>query len=440
MNRLLALLFLIAASADAATVFENVNVITMDAGVVLEERDVLVVEGRIAAISRELGQVAGDVVHIDGTGRWLMPGLTEMHAHVPPSGTRQDMEDVLTLFLAQGVTTIRGMLGEPGHLTVRDELAAGELFGPRLITSGPSFNGNSVTSPEQASERVRAQAGAGFDFLKVHPGLSRDEFTAIMAAAKTVDIPVAGHVSDDYDLWYAVEQGQDCIDHLDKFVAALVPPEADGSRPAGAFFGVDLARSADRSQIPALAERLAAAGTWIVPTEALMVHLLGDTPTDDLLAGPGMGYMSLATKSQWAGQRGSLPFSSEDRAAFLELRRELLRALHRADARLLLGSDGPQVFNVPGFSLHAELEIYVDAGIPPGAALASGTVGPATYFGAGDLRGRIAVGMEADLVLLRANPLEDISATREIDGVMAAGRWHDRKDLDARLAAIEARR
>ncbi len=155
-------------------------------------------------------------------GKYLIPGLAEMHAHVPPIDDMEPMKDVLFLFAANGITTIRGMLGHPKHLELRSKIQSGEVLGPRLFTTGPSINGMSVTSPESGAAMVRKQKEAGYDFLKLHPGLTRDKFDAIASTANEVQIPFVGHVSFGVGVWRAIDAGYSSIDHLDGFIEGLV--------------------------------------------------------------------------------------------------------------------------------------------------------------------------------------------------------------------------
>lgn len=377
---------------------------------------------------------------VDGDGGYLIPGLAEMHAHVPPGDSRQWTEDVLMLFLAHGVTTIRGMLGRPEHLVLKRELAEGELPGPRLITSGPSFNGRSVTSPRQGAEMVRRQVEAGYDFLKLHPGLLPGAFTVISETADGLGIDFAGHVSVAVGVERAIEARQATIDHLDGYAQALVPEEHElyGTDPG--FFGIDLADALDEERIAEWARRTAEAGVWNVPTQALFEHLFGETPIDELMARPGMRYIPAGMREQWRSpvQQSQDPNRATQRARFLDVRLKLLRALHGAGAGILLGSDAPQYMNVPGVSAHQELALYVDAGLTPAEALATGTVEVARFFDE-PARGCLNEGCVADLLLLERNPLEDIGNTTSILGVARAGTWYDRETLDAALAAIAER-
>lgn len=434
-----------AASPSRAATWQmgDVHVIDVVTGEVTGGQDVRIEDGRIVAI-RPAGSLEDPPARVvDGGGGFLLPGLAEMHAHVP-SASQGDryLRDVLALFLANGATTIRGMLGEPAHLELRERLAAGEIDGPRLITSGPSFNGNTVSSPEQGAARVRAQAAAGYDFLKIHPGLSREEYLAIAAAARQADLPVAGHVSFETGLDTALAQRQDSIDHLDAYAEAMVPADHALHGVPPQFFGLNLANGMDPALAPELARATAEAGVWQVPTESLFENIVGPQDLETLLTRPGMDLVGAPLRASWSEAvtrfRGQMTPAQRER--FLAARRALILELQRAGAGLLLGSDAPQIMNVPGYSLHQELALYVEAGLTPLQALQTGTVAVARYFGEEDRRGQIAEGMAADLLLLEANPLEDIRNTTRIIGVARAGRWYDRATLDRLLAGVRERK
>jgi imidazolonepropionase-like amidohydrolase len=435
-----ALLLISLSSLAESTAFVNVNVLPMSTEEVLHGQTVIVTNGRIEAIGR-VDQMAlpDDVEAIDGTDRFLMPGLSEMHGHVPPSPS-ESLDRVLALFVVNGVTTVRGMLGEPGHLTLRDDIRSGRVFGPRLITSGPSFNGQSVDGPRNAAEMVRQQAAAGYDFLKIHPGLSREEFDAIAETATEVGIPFAGHVPEDVGVEAALEAGIATIDHLDGYMQLLLPRDVDPSGGLGGFFGVLLAGAALEEKIPAVAQATARAGVWHVPTESLFEHVTSSMAPAKMAEWPEMQYMPSATVREWQQRKaeviGGASFDADVAARAIELRRKLIKALNDTGNRLLLGSDSPQIFNVPGFAIHRELEYLVEAGLTPYEALRTGTVNPARFFGQSRTFGAVEPGLEADLILLDDNPFERIEATRRIHGVMLRGQWMSRRDLDRRLKAL----
>lgn len=436
-----ALLLFSLSSFAGSTAFVNVNVLPMSSPEVLERRTVVVIDGRIATIGMvDATTVPKDAKLVDGTDRYLMPGLSEMHGHVPPASSAE-LERVLSLYVANGITMVRGMLGEPGHLELREAIRSGDVRGPRLFTSGPSFNGQSVDGPDEASGMVRRQQAAGYDFLKIHPGLSRAEFDAIAETALQVGIPFAGHVPEDVGVEAALEAGIATIDHLDGYMQMLLPPDVDPSGGLGGFFGVLIAGAALEDKIPAVARATAEAGVWNVPTESLFEHVVSSLPPEEMARWPEMRYMPEETVRQWQQRKAEeiadplFDPAVADRA--IELRRMLIVALKEAGAGLLLGSDSPQIFNVPGFAIHRELGYLVEAGLTPYEALRTGTINPARFFARSNVFGAVETGLEADLILLDDNPLKDIEATRRIHGVMLRGEWMSRQELDDLLKSFE---
>ena len=431
---LLTLLVVPALAADT-TAFINVNIVPMAADVVVEQQTVVVRNGTIAAIGPvDDVPIPEDAAVVDGTDRYLMPGLAEMHAHVPDADS-PELDRYFSLYVANGVTTIRGMLGRPSHIALRERLASGDVFGPRLVTSGPSVNGRSVEGAEEARQMVRDQHAAGYDFIKVHPGPTREEFEAVAETANALGMPFGGHVPVAVGVRRALELDMATIDHLDGYFAALLPPDSLGRGGYGGFFDVYLAAELDAGRITELARLTAEAGTWNVPTEVLVEQLVDDTPIVELSNRPEMRYMPPETVNNWVRakeeQLADHDYDPEVTRSAIELRRRLILELHRAGAGLLLGSDSPQIFNVPGFSIHRELDALVAAGLTPYEALHTGTVAVAEFLGS--RAGIVAVGRAADLVLLDANPLEDIGNSRRIHGVMLRGTWYPLDELEQRL-------
>ena len=422
---LLAVLFVTSVALADTTAIVNVNVLTMTSETVLAGQTVVIEDGIIAAIGDvDAVAVSEDATLVDGTDRYLMPGLTEMHGHVTSTADAQ-IHRLNSLFLANGVTTVRGMLGRPSHLKLREDIAAGRIFGPRLITSGPSFNGNSVNGADHAASMVREQYAAGYDFLKIHPGLSQEEFDAIADTANELGIPFAGHVPVAVGIAGALHKGMATIDHLDGYMASLLPPNTDTSGGYGGFFGVMLADQVIEGRIDEVVAATLAAGVANVPTESLFEQVVNDVSPADLGTRFEMRYVPAATVRQWQDakektltERGFDPLVA---AQAIDIRRKLILALHEAGASLLLGSDAPQIFNVPGFSLHHELKFLVAAGLTPYEALQTGTIAPARFFGLNT--GTVEVGKIGDLVLLDANPLKNIDNSSRVHGVLLAGRW-----------------
>jgi hypothetical protein len=426
--------------------FVGVHVIPMDRERVLENQTVLVRDGRIAAIGPVASTpVPPDARRVAAAGRYLMPGLGEMHAHVPgPQAGPAFTERVLYLYVAAGVTTIRGMLGQPSHLELRQRVERGEPVGPRIWTSGPSANDNSVNSPAQAESLVTAQHQFGYDFIKIHPGLSRAEFDALDAAADRLGMRYAGHVPVAVGVPRALEAGYWTIDHLDSYLSTLVadgaPVDASG---AGGFFGIEFVPHVDPAKITRMARETREAGVWNVPTQILMENLASDEDPDVMAQRPELRYMPAQAVAGWVQQKRNFLSqnpSAETRRRFIEVRRQLVKALHDAGAGLLLGSDAPQWWNVPGFSALRELEALVSAGLTPFQALETGTRNVAVYFGVADRAGTVQVGRHADLVLLEANPLADIRNVWQRAGVMVRGVWLPAGDLEARLNEFAATR
>ena len=435
-----ALLFgLVAQGTDGEVVppvaFTNVNVISMlDEGV--QTNQVVVVRGEsIVSVGTD---PPADAQVIDGQGGFLIPGLAEMLANVPEDAAYRD--DVLFLWLAHGVTFVRGMLGHPSHLELREQLLKHEVLGPRLLTSGPSFSARSVSGPSSSASMARRQKKAGYDFLKIHPGLSRDEFDILAFTAGDVDIPFGGHVTERMGLIDCLDAGQDWVDHLDGYLHALVPDVSEYPREAASPFGMDLAPYVDRSLIEGVVAHTVESGAAVVPTETLLENFANAAQWREMSSRPQFQHLPLELRESYVrSMQGAAEATGADVAAqALAIRKALIKALHDAGVPVLLGSDSPQVFNVPGYSTHRELESMVAAGLTPFEALAAGTTAPARFFGT-TAWGAIEPGRAADLVLLRANPLADIGNIRTIEGVMVRGRWQGRAELDAGLDAIEAK-
>jgi imidazolonepropionase-like amidohydrolase len=288
---------------------------------------------------------------------------------------------------------------------------------------------------------VSAQKKAGYDFLKLHPGLTVEKFNAMVEKARAENIPFAGHVSFDVGIWRAIDARYSTIDHMDGFIEGLVPGIDTIPEQQVGFFGLYVAKLADTTKISKLMNGLRQAKTWVVPTQALAERWIGPASSASFRSAPEMKYMSEQTLNNWTNSKNSLlnnpRYKVPEVNDYLNLRRRLILACQQYGVGLLLGSDAPQVFNVPGFSAHQELEYMVNAGLTPYQALQSGTTNVANFYNQSQDRGMVKKGMVADLVLLNGNPLTDIKQTANIAGVMLRNRWLSKAFIDQELKKLE---
>jgi imidazolonepropionase-like amidohydrolase len=354
-----------------------------------------------------------------------MPGLAELHGHIPSVTDRAWAEETLFLYVANGVTTVRGMQGSPGQLDLRTQTRSGALVGPTLYLAGPAFSGGSVKTPEVAAERVRQQKSEGWDLLKVLTGLSVETYDAMARTAKEVDIGFAGHVPAAVGLLHALEMGQETIDHMDGYVELLDAR----TKPV------------DETALKGVIEKTKAAGAWIVPTMFVWETLQGAPTLESRMGLDELKYLPTALRAQWEGQLkkrlGNPQFDAKGAALHMQNRTRILAAMHQAGVRLLLGSDAPQQFNVPGFSIHHEMQSMAEAKMTPYDILRTGTAAAGEHLGTKDEPfGTIAVGQRADLILVEGNPLSDLRNVARRAGVMTRGRWLPETEIQKRLAAI----
>ncbi len=432
------------AGEHATLAIEGVSVVPMDGGQVLRDMTVLVGDGRVVAVRpADEVTVPKGAIRVDGRGRFLIPGLNDMHVHF------QD-EQALDRFLATGVTGVRVLWGGQSTLDLRDRIARGELTGPDIYTAGTIIEG--LPPPELAAvidtagrvivrdsidgaRAVREQHAAGYDFIKVYNNVPASAYDGIVTEARSLGIPVAGHVPFEVGLDGALAAGQASIEHLRGYIWHLVPADAT-NQPGADLRSRTLAwEDGDLSRIQELAERTRDAGVWSVPTLAVRMIMKPDRLVETYLATEEASHMTEGMRAFYT-ERMSIPWMSNFAPADFEAAMDgfavadsLIRALVGVGAPLMAGTDTPPL----GFALHRELEELVGAGLTPYEALESATVTPATFLARGPGAGMVVEGSPADLVLLDGNPLEDIGNTRRIVGVVRRGAWLDRAALDAML-------
>lgn len=424
----------LASASENVVAIENVHVLSMqpEHGEAIQHSQTVVIEGnRIIAIGAQGSVVIPEhAQRIDGGGNYLLPGLAEMHGHVPPLRSftgvpERYLDDVLYLYLAGGVTTVRGMLGHPHQLQLKTDIAAGTRHGPTLYLAGPSFNSNTVETPYRARLRVQEHVQEGWDLLKIHPGLTLAQYQALAAEAKAQGIDFAGHIPDDVGIHHAIILGTRTVDHLDGYLAAI-----DG-----------LENPVTDAQLRELAQFTRAHNVGVVPTQALWQTIIGAGDAEALRAYSELQYVPQAVRQGWLNyldEPRSSYFGGESAQQQQENRMRLLAIMYEEGVEILMGTDAPQLFSVPGLSIRRELPLMAAAGMSNYDIIRSGTERVGAYFREHDQFGTIKIGSRADILLVRENPLEQLDTLNEPELVIAAGRIYTRSDIAAKLAEIAA--
>jgi imidazolonepropionase-like amidohydrolase len=454
----------------ASIAITGVAVIDVRGGQMLRDRTVVITGNRIADVaSRTDARIPAGARVVDGQRRYLIPGLWDMHVH--------QVRNFLTLYIANGVTGVREMgmsaLPLPETVALRKRIEQGQTIGPRFFAAGPTLDARpssrisevSARDAEEGRAAVDALRRAGADFIKVYQLLDRHTYFAIAEEAKRQNIPFAGHLPEAITLEEAARAGQRSIEHLTLGNSSGLLPLCSSQetelrrRLEEQFRKTVPSRRNDPSMLPGRRElmkftvdtfdegrcltglrKLAPYKTWHTPT--LMAGMRRGVHDDSILQDPRLQYAATAFRRQWESTRPKYLaiFSESDTAAFLDVLLRIVAAMQRAGVGLLAGTDGPVAafFAAPGFSLHQELELLVSAGLTPIEAIRTATLNPARYFGLEGSIGTVESGKLADLILLSANPLEDIHHTQRIEAVVANGRYFDRTALDKLLAEAKA--
>jgi imidazolonepropionase-like amidohydrolase len=389
---------------------------------------------------------------VDGHGKYLIPGLWDMHVHLSfPVGAAQIF---LPLMVANGVLGARDMHSFlPLILSLKRAVAAGTQIGPRLFVAGTAVDGpNSylpaariVRTPDEAKAAVRELKAAGVDFIKVYSSLPKDLYLAVAGEAKSDGIPFVGHVPYQVTAAEASDAGQKSLEHLTEVdvgtssdETAIKAEELEAMNEKHGYIPdpARLKSTFDSVKTTALFERFRRNGTWQVPTLSVFYQ-------ERQLAEPGLSgndslliYIPKMLRDYWR----SLPVDIATKMVALgAVHSDLVGRLNRAGVQMLAGTDCPNPFVYPGFSLHDELGLLVRSGLTPAEALRTATVNPAIFLGVTDSLGTVARGKVADLVLLEANPLVDIANSKRISAVIQGGRLLDRRALDQMLANARSR-
>jgi hypothetical protein len=440
------------ALTQGAFAITNVSLIPMTSDTVVTLATVVVRDGRIVAVGPANSvRIPADARHIDGAGKFLMPGLADMHTHLYSDDEAPDSlaGDELGVIVANGITAIRLMIGTPNHLVLRRDVESGRLLGPQLWVASPQFTGRNdvnarvVTTPGEARAAVREVGDAGYDFIKLTLQIPPDVYDAIVDQASRREIPIVGHVDPRVGVPHALASMQH-IDHLDNYLETVLADTAP-SRASVSDRGVLQPKNwesidhVDDRKADAIAGVTARSRTYTTPTLALFKLAFGLGQSDEeIRSRPDWAMMPPKVRALYLGARERYwrsPPSEARRMRWIAVRNRLVKAIADSGGRIMAGSDAPEWFLGYGFTLHRELESLVAAGLTPFQALAAATRTPAEFLGATAEWGTIEIGKRADLVLLSANPLRDIRNTKRIESVMVGGRVLERAELDQLIRA-----
>ncbi|HET8783792.1 MAG TPA: amidohydrolase family protein [Pyrinomonadaceae bacterium] len=437
--------------------FVNVNVIPMDRERVLRNQTVIVRNGTIAAIgdSKRIKAPAGAHV-VDGTGKFLTPGLMDMHVHLFSDDEFPDAlaEDEFKVMIAYGVTTIRLMIGTPEQLVLREKSAKGEILAPTIFAASPHLTGRKqpngiVVATEAEARAAVAQAKRdGYDFIKVTTFLATEVYEAIVDEAQKQNIRVVGHAdSRSVGLQRALKARQQ-IEHLDSYLEALVPETAPVKGSVSDIYvynpknweSIDYL---DEKKIPELARLTVQANPFVTPTLHLFKFTFGKGRTEESFkAQPDIRFYPQKVVDQWS--RASKRYLStaapiEKREKYIRVRNQIVKAIYDAGGKIMAGSDTPEWLMLYGHTLHLELIDLRDAGLSNYATLEAATKNPAMFLGLLDKTGTVEKGKRGDLVLLDANPLDDIANTQKRAGVMIKGKYFTQAEMNRWLDEIAPR-
>jgi len=425
---------------DADYLITNVNLVDIENGAINPAKYVAIKGEKIAAIyNKEVAlKKSGQV--IEGSGQYLIPGLWDMHAHFS-----LNHRFATPLLVANGITGVREMWGIMSTIkTIRQKVAADSLIAPDIYAAGDIIDGDpptwpwsaSVKNKEEAEAEVIRQDNQGVDFIKIYSRLSEDCYQAIAQKSKELDLPFAGHLPHSMSIWDAIQMDQQSIEHMNGVLEACTdqPEELQNltgkSKSEKALF---LVRSFDQYKFDSLANFLARSNTWICPTLSVL-KFTSTMPDASWMNDSRLKYLPEQIQKMWQPDKTNIDTSFfEAYEKMFQLQSSLTGKLAGKGVKILAGTDFPNSFCYPGFSLHDELQLMVENGLSPAMALKSATLNPAIFMGKEKEVGKIAEGYRSNLVLLKANPLEDIRNTKKINAVFIRGKYLNSADLNAFL-------
>jgi len=457
----LPILFLSACTSsepDADLIIRNASIIDIASGEITEDQMIGIAGDTIQWIrSMEDDGLVASAKSFDARGGFVMPGLWDMHVHFRGGDTLiPENKNLLPLFLAYGVTTVRDAGGDitPAVMDWKQQIAGGNLAGPTIFTSGPKLDGERpgwpgsipVVEPGDVARALDSLESLGVDYVKMYDGsLSAQRYYDLIAEADARGLKTTGHMPMSASILEGIERGLDGTEHL-YYVLKACSPFADSLTAAGMGYGMlpIITETYDPELADSVYGIMADRDVYVTPTmhigETLAQLAAVDHSEDEMLAyiGPGIQgtYQGRLRSAIRAAETGNT-----SRADFVARTKTMLKPMYDAGVPIVAGSDcGPfNSFVYPGLSIHQELQLFVDAGLSPREALETATRTGPVFFGRTDDYGAVAPGKVADLLILERNPLEDIANSRSIQAVVKAGTLRDQPDLDVLLEGIRYR-
>ncbi|WP_436515573.1 amidohydrolase family protein [Ekhidna sp. To15] len=390
---------------------------------ITEKRTVLVNDGKIISVIYPETKIDEDFEVIDGEGKFLMAGLMDMHTHL------FDRSDLL-LYLANGVTTVRNMMGMTMHLRWKEQVNNGDYPGPTIYTASPTLNSGKnagpfhkvVKTPEQAKKAVRKYAEKGYDFIKIYDGITYEILTAIAAEAKQVGLPIAGHPSYELGIDTLVASGMVSLEHAEEILQALL----------------NYTYNENRSR--EIAEKIRDNNIYFTPTLAVYKRIVDATLKREGIFDEDSLYF-INPLMRTIGKKQLKDWVELENNSNVLLKYDILqwivRDFREEGVPMLLGTDTGPNLTIPGFTLHEEIALMIESGLTAYEVLYSGTVASARALGMENSKGAVSEGMDADLVLLDENPLLNVSTLKKPVGVMKDGVWYDKSSLKILLKKAE---
>jgi hypothetical protein len=436
---------------------QHVNIIPMNKEGLIKDQTILIENGKIVRIgsSYKVKLKEGTIV-IDGKGKYVIPGLFDMHAHFfyEQGNNVNTCESELKIMMANGLTTVRIQCGDSIYLDARQKVHDGKWIGPKLFISSPQFVGNYpwpgkvfamvCKTPAEAKAAVKKCKKEGYDEIKITFMVKRDVYDAIIKTAKEEGIKVTGHVGPLVKLPAALE-AKEQIEHMDEFIDMLLPDTSYNHGESVSDMNIWRKRAwntvpaLDETKLPELVKKVKDAGIYVTPTNYFFFSSFADSISkEQYMARPDYAYIpKVILEERWAirTRYWKAAPAEASRKKYIDIRKKMTYQLWKAGVPLMAGSDSPEWFLVQGFSVHDELETFVKAGLSNYAALETATKNPASYLGLIGSKGTVEVGKDADLIILDADPLKDISNSKTVNTVILNGIPYGQADLQRLLGS-----